>query len=57
MSIEERKKMWQERIEAYKSSGETSIKSWCAKNEWYAKDTSKKIKAVFKAKGESGKPL
>ncbi len=26
-------------------------------NEWYAKDTSKKIKAVFKAKGESGKHL
>ena len=26
-------------------------------NEWYAKDTSKKIKAVFKAKGEAGKPL
>lgn len=26
-------------------------------NEFYAKDTSKKIKAVFKAKGESGKPL
>lgn len=26
-------------------------------NEWYAKDTSKRIKAVFKAKGESGKPL
>lgn len=26
-------------------------------NEWYAKDTSKKIRAVFKAKGESGKPL
>lgn len=26
-------------------------------NEWYAKDTSKKIKAVFKAKGESEKPL
>ncbi|MGO5333227.1 recombinase family protein [Enterococcus cecorum] len=26
-------------------------------NEWYAKDTSKKIKAVFKSKGESGKPL
>lgn len=26
-------------------------------NEWYAKDTSKKIKAVFKAKGESGKPI
>ena len=25
-------------------------------NEWYAKDTSKKIRAVFKAKGESGKP-
>ena len=25
-------------------------------NEWYAKDTSKKIKAVFKAKGMSGKP-
>ena len=24
-------------------------------NEWYAKDTSKKIKAVMKAKGESGK--
>lgn len=26
-------------------------------SEWYAKDTSKKIKAVFKAKGEAGKPL
>ena len=26
-------------------------------NEWYAKDTSKKIKAVMKAKGESGKNL
>ena len=26
-------------------------------NKWYAKDTSKKIWAVFKAKGESGKPL
>ena len=26
-------------------------------NEWYAKNTSKKIRAVFKAKGESGKPL
>lgn len=26
-------------------------------NEWYARDTSKKIKTVLKAKGESGKPL
>ena len=26
-------------------------------NEWYAKDTSKKVKAVMKAKGESGKHL
>ena len=26
-------------------------------NEFYVRDTSKKIKAVFKAKGESGKPL
>ncbi len=26
-------------------------------NEWYAKDCSKKIKAVLKAKGEEGKPL
>ena len=26
-------------------------------NEWYAKDTSKKIRAVFKAKGQSGKTL
>ncbi len=26
-------------------------------NEWYAKDTSKKIRAVFKAKGNSGKHL
>ena len=26
-------------------------------NEFYAKDTSKKVKAVFKAKGNSGKPL
>ncbi len=26
-------------------------------NEWYARDSSKKVKAVFKAKGETGKPL
>ena len=26
-------------------------------NEWYAKDTSKKIRAVFKNRGEAGKPL
>ena len=26
-------------------------------NEWYAKDTSKKIRAVFRAKGLSGKRL
>ncbi|MCK9349898.1 MAG: recombinase family protein [Clostridiales bacterium] len=26
-------------------------------NEWYAKDTSKKIRSVFKSKGQSGKPL
>lgn len=26
-------------------------------NEWYTKDTSKKIRAVLKAKGEAGKPL
>ena len=26
-------------------------------NEWYAKDTSKKIRAVMKAKGEAGKHL
>ncbi len=26
-------------------------------NEFFAKDTSRKIKAVFKAKGQSGKPL
>jgi len=26
-------------------------------NEWYAKDTSKKIRAVARSKGESGKPL
>lgn len=26
-------------------------------NEFYAKDTSKKIRAVFKAKGQAGKPL
>ena len=26
-------------------------------NDWYARDCSKKIKAVFKSKGQSGKPL
>jgi DNA invertase Pin-like site-specific DNA recombinase len=26
-------------------------------NDWYARDTSKKIRSVFKAKGQSGKPL
>lgn len=26
-------------------------------NEWYAKDTSKKVRSVFRSKGQSGKPL
>ena len=26
-------------------------------NDWFARDTSKKIRAIFRAKGESGKPL
>ena len=26
-------------------------------NEWYARDTSRKIKSTFKAKGESGKHI
>lgn len=26
-------------------------------NDWFARDTSKKIRAIFKAKGQSGKPL
>ena len=26
-------------------------------NEWYAKDTSKKVRAVFRSKGQAGKPL
>ena len=32
-----------------------SIKNWC--NEFYARDTSRKIRAVNKAKGERGVPL
>lgn len=33
MSLDERKQMWQQRINAYKSSGETSVKAWCKQNQ------------------------
>jgi len=33
MSLDERKQMWQQRIEAYKLSGESSVKTWCKLNQ------------------------
>ena len=30
MSPEERKQLWQQRIDAYKASGEPNVKAWCA---------------------------
>jgi hypothetical protein len=33
MSPEERKQLWQERINAYKESNEPTIKSWCHHNQ------------------------
>lgn len=33
MSLDERKQMWQDRINAYRSSGETSVKAWCKQNQ------------------------
>ncbi|WP_341301640.1 hypothetical protein MHB44_03740 [Lysinibacillus sp. FSL H8-0500] len=32
MSLDERKQMWQQRIEDYRSSGEPSVKAWCQLN-------------------------
>ncbi|WP_342473015.1 hypothetical protein MHH70_08155 [Metasolibacillus sp. FSL H7-0170] len=32
MSLDERKQMWQDRIDAYRSSGATSVKAWCKQN-------------------------
>ncbi|MDE3839109.1 hypothetical protein C0966_06990 [Bacillus methanolicus] len=33
MSPDERKQLWQQRIESYRSSGESSIKAWCKQNQ------------------------
>lgn len=33
MSTEERKQLWQQRIDAYKASGEPSVKAWCRHNQ------------------------
>ena len=33
MSLDERKQMWQQRIEAYKLSGESNVKTWCKLNQ------------------------
>jgi len=43
-------------VDTAKSENElVAFKNIC--NDWFARDTSRKIKAVFKAKGRSGKPL
>ena len=43
-------------VDTAKSENElVAFKNIC--NDWFARDTSRKIKAVFKAKGQSGKPL
>lgn len=33
MSPEERKQLWQQRIDAYKASGEPNVKAWCRHNQ------------------------
>ncbi|HCG4536310.1 hypothetical protein LG296_19955 (plasmid) [Ureibacillus chungkukjangi] len=33
MSPEERRQLWQQRIDAYKVSGEPNVKAWCHKNQ------------------------
>ena len=33
MSPDERKQLWQQRIESYRSSGESSVKAWCKQNQ------------------------
>ncbi len=33
MSPEERKQLWQQRIDAYKASGESTLKTWCSQNQ------------------------
>lgn len=32
MSSDERKQLWQQRIDAYKASGEPNVKAWCHHN-------------------------
>lgn len=46
MSQGERKQMWQQRINAYKSSGEPSVKAWCAKNQVSTQSMYKWIKRL-----------
>jgi len=33
MSPDERKQLWQQRIQSYRSSGESSVKAWCKQNQ------------------------
>jgi hypothetical protein len=33
MSTEERKQLWQQRIDAFKASGDTDVKAWCHHNQ------------------------
>lgn len=50
MTKDERQVMWQARIDAFKASGESSVKTWCAENNisyqsmyaWLKKDWPKK---------------
>lgn len=50
MTRDERRAMWQARIDAFKVSGESSVKTWCAENNisyqsmyaWLKKDWPKK---------------
>ncbi|MEK5039145.1 IS66 family insertion sequence element accessory protein TnpA [Sporosarcina sp. FSL K6-3457] len=50
MTRDERRAMWQKRIDAFKASGESSVKTWCAENNisyqsmyaWLKKDWLKK---------------
>lgn len=33
MSTEERKQLWQQRIDDFKASGDTNVKAWCHQNQ------------------------
>ncbi|WP_418251501.1 IS66 family insertion sequence element accessory protein TnpA [Geobacillus thermodenitrificans] len=50
MSPDERKQLWQQRIESYRSSGESSVKAWCKQNQVGHQSMYKWMKKMQQAK-------